>query len=182
MFNFLSKGLRSEESRCESPSRAKRAGFTLIEILVVVAIIALLAGTVLVGLATVTQKGRDARRISDLKSIQAGLELYFTKNGCYPSGGSTGTSCGNGGAMTLADLKNVLALATIGVNNTPDDPRANSGTHYLYGSDGSDYRLEATLEDHSNPVLSAGNAITDTKFAVACGPDPKVTGTYCVAP
>ena len=43
-----------------------RKGFTLIEILVVVAIISILASVVLVGLGPTRKIGRDARRISDL--------------------------------------------------------------------------------------------------------------------
>ena len=51
----------------------ERKGFTLIEILIVVAIIAILASIVLVGLGPTQQSGRDARRLSDLHEIQNGL-------------------------------------------------------------------------------------------------------------
>ena len=62
-----------------------RKGFTLIEILIVVAIIAILASVVLVGLGPTQQAGRDARRISDLSEIQNGLELYYNAKGQYPA-------------------------------------------------------------------------------------------------
>src|ERR1035441_6676978 len=61
-----------------------QSGFTLIEILIVVAIIAILASVVLVGLGPTQQAGRDARRISDLNEAQNGLELYYNKCGYYP--------------------------------------------------------------------------------------------------
>ncbi len=44
-------------------------GFTLIELLVVIAIIGLLASIILASLNTAQQKGRDARRVSDLQEI-----------------------------------------------------------------------------------------------------------------
>ncbi len=54
-------------------TKQERKGFTLIEILIVVAIIAILASVVLVGLAPTQREGRDARRISDLAQVQNGL-------------------------------------------------------------------------------------------------------------
>ncbi len=62
-----------------------RKGFTLIEMLVVVAIIGLLSSTILVGLGNARSKARDARRISDLRQIQTGLENYYVENNqSYP--------------------------------------------------------------------------------------------------
>ncbi len=61
------------------------AGFTLIEMLVVVAIVGLLSSTILVGLGTARSKARDARRIADLRQVQTGLENYYVEhNQSYP--------------------------------------------------------------------------------------------------
>jgi prepilin-type N-terminal cleavage/methylation domain-containing protein len=54
-----------------------KKGFTLIEVLTVVAIIGLLASIVLVGLGSFRTRGRDTRRIADLRSTQNALELYL---------------------------------------------------------------------------------------------------------
>ncbi len=70
-------------------------GFTLIELLVVIAIIGILASVVLASLNSARVKGRDARRISDVKQIQLALELYYDKNQTYPTAAqamSTSTS------------------------------------------------------------------------------------------
>ena len=70
-------------------------GFTLIELLVVIAIIGILASVVLASLNSARVKGRDARRISDVKQIQLALELYYDKNQSYPTAAqamSTSTS------------------------------------------------------------------------------------------
>ena len=60
-------------------------GFTLIELLVVIAIIGVLASIIMVSLSTARAKGRDARRISDVKSIQLALEEYYNDNLKYPT-------------------------------------------------------------------------------------------------
>lgn len=65
-------------------------GFTLIELLVVIAIIGILSSVVLASLNSARQKGRDARRSSDLKQIQLALELYFDASGSvYPAATSS---------------------------------------------------------------------------------------------
>lgn len=59
-------------------------GFTLIELLVVIAIISLLSSVVLASLNSARMKARDAARITEIKQIKNGLELYITKHGKLP--------------------------------------------------------------------------------------------------
>lgn len=61
-----------------------RRAFTLVELLIVVAIIGILASVILVGLGPSQRKGRDARRISDIRQIQTALELEYNRTGSYP--------------------------------------------------------------------------------------------------
>jgi prepilin-type N-terminal cleavage/methylation domain-containing protein len=63
---------------------SKKEGFTLIELLVVVAIIGVLASVVMVSLNSARAKGRDARRMSDIKQIQNAIELYISDYGEAP--------------------------------------------------------------------------------------------------
>jgi prepilin-type N-terminal cleavage/methylation domain-containing protein len=53
-------------------------GFTLIELLVVIAIIGLLASIILASLNTAQQKGRDARRLEDLKEMGNAIAVATT--------------------------------------------------------------------------------------------------------
>lgn len=63
--------------------KQKQKGFTLIELLVVIAIIGLLASVVLLALSSARAKGRDARRISDLRQIATAANLQYETTGSY---------------------------------------------------------------------------------------------------
>ncbi len=124
-------------------------GFTLIEILIVVAIIAILASVVLVGLGPTQQQGRDARRISDLREVQTGLELYYNKEGDYPAATTWGPQSSAG---TLSYL---LANDGLGISQIPNDPNNNgsdSGATYYYCANSSQtaYVIGAQLETNSS--------------------------------
>ena len=54
-------------------------GFTLIEMLIVIAVISILAGIVLVGVTGFQETARDTKRIGDLRGVQNSLELYYTR-------------------------------------------------------------------------------------------------------
>ena len=59
-------------------------GFTLIELLVVIAIIGLLSSIILISFTQFRMRSRDARRVSDMKQLKTGLDLYL-KHGCRNS-------------------------------------------------------------------------------------------------
>ncbi len=58
-------------------------GFTLIELLVVIAIIGLLSSIVFASLNTARQKGRDARRKSDMVQFTKANELLYDSTNAY---------------------------------------------------------------------------------------------------
>lgn len=65
-------------------------GITMIELLVVVAIIGVVSAIGYVTFDGQQKKARDSRRVADLKEIRSGLQLYFQKNGNYPGASGTG--------------------------------------------------------------------------------------------
>ncbi len=69
---------------------SKFFGFTLIELLVVVAIIGLLASIITVGFTQARLKSRDTKRISDMKQLKSGLDVYFANANGYPDTSSWG--------------------------------------------------------------------------------------------
>lgn len=142
-----------------------KRGFTLIELLIVVAIIGLLASIVLVGLGGFRARGRDARRIADLRETQNALELFYTKNNAYPA---------ISGVNSWDSLKTALIGAGIGVTTISNDPL--SGQTYEYGVAPDPYQnyvLKATLEDSNNPGLK--DDVDGTMYSISCD-DPG----YCV--
>jgi prepilin-type N-terminal cleavage/methylation domain-containing protein len=144
----------------------KRKGFTLVEILIVVSIIGLLSSIVLVGLGSFRARGRDARRIADLRETQNALELYYGKFGMYPT-------------VAWDELERTLVGAEIGVTGISDDPLGGSN-RYAYGSDGQSYVIGAKLEDLNNQVLrdDVDGSGSET-FGVDCG-SPASDRFYCI--
>jgi prepilin-type N-terminal cleavage/methylation domain-containing protein len=140
-------------------------GFTLIEILIVVAIIAILASVVLVGLGPTQAQGRDARRVSDLREVQTALELYYNKNGSYP------------GDTTWAALTTDLTAASIGVSQIPNDPSSGATYYYSPTSGGQDYILGAKLETNSSAFQGYNAPTVPDGFPLDC---TAVDKQYCL--
>ena len=64
---------------------ARRAGFTLVEILVVIAIISLLAGVVLLNIAPQIGMGSQAAAKSQIQVLASALTTYRMAHGMYPT-------------------------------------------------------------------------------------------------
>lgn len=75
-------------------------GFSLIELLLVLAIAGLLTSTILTSVTNSRRTGRDARRLAELKTLGAALEVYYLENREVPnksdqSGSDTSRGFGN---------------------------------------------------------------------------------------
>src|SRR4030042_4433007 len=95
--------------------RKTQRGFTLVELLVVIAVIAIVMGIGVASYGRVQRSGRDSQRQADLHLIAAALEQYYGDYNAYP----------------LTGQLNQLTLATGGqvyLSDIPDDP-LNSGSH-----------------------------------------------------
>ena len=117
----------------------------------VIAIIGVLASTVLASLNTARQKARNARRVADLRQISLALELYYDANNGYPNSSSAWRSqCGAWGNLTPDQV--IPGLTPTYIPVFPADPSMNTGTNkscYLYDSNITDY----TLLDHDGPDI-----------------------------
>jgi prepilin-type N-terminal cleavage/methylation domain-containing protein len=87
---------RSDEGFGEAPKPAREAralpriyGFTLVELLIVMAIILVLAGLILATSSYVQKKGRRSRAEAEIAAMSAALENYKADNGVYPSNTAT---------------------------------------------------------------------------------------------
>lgn len=65
-------------------NKKKKTGFTMIEILVVLAIVGAVSTAVVVGFNGSQGRARDAQRKTDLSQIRSAFEEYFNDNNCYP--------------------------------------------------------------------------------------------------
>ena len=151
-------------SRC-----ARNKGFTLIEMLIVITIIALLASTILVGMGGARAKARDSRRIADIHNVQNALELYYAKSGTY----LPGTYNSDTDWDTFKDL---LTGAGIGVSKVPEDPLNDATRYYRYGgvTDGTSYVLGALLEQSD---VALNDDIDGTVNSIDCA-----DLVYCIKP
>lgn len=102
---------------------AIKKGFTLVELIVVIAIITILltATFFVVNPYAQIEKGQDARRLSDLKTIKESLDVYFHDNDQFPLAG----------AITFGS-----SFGTY-LQKVPNDPRGSSWSNYLYFTDSS---------------------------------------------
>ena len=64
---------------------SNQKGFSLVELLVVIAIIGLLTSIAVVGLSSARSKGRDTKRVADVRQIMMSLEMYNTDTNGYPT-------------------------------------------------------------------------------------------------
>lgn len=125
----------------------KKKGFTLVEILIVVAIIGILSAVVLAALSNARTKARDARRIADIKQLQGALDNYFGYCYTYPA--------------LLSDLETSSSCSEYipVLTALPIDPQT-AGNYEYYVEIGLNqqkkYHLCAILESSSGNISKAG--------------------------
>lgn len=124
------------------------AGFTLIELLIVIVIIGILAALLMANFIGVRQRARDGQRKSDLRQIQAALEMYRADQGSYP------TSVPNCPEGQPTSLMSPDCSSSTYLQNVPRDPLGEgslyNGGNYYYSLDESTYTLAACLENSSD--------------------------------
>ena len=164
------------------PPKRGSLAFTLIELLVVVAIIGLIATLAAVGLSDARAKGRDEKRVTDLKQIQKALELTFQPSAGYPvvagptviGGATTDVLCAKGQVAAFvpdATVSNCDA-DKIFMGLVPANPTPNGADYTYRSTDGISaactagpclgFCVQATLEKAITASgLEAGPVIVD---------------------
>src|SRR5579884_4284551 len=65
--------------------KKRNQGFTIVELLIVIVVIGILALLVITTYAGIQSKARNAKRQTDIKSLQTQIEAFFSQNGYYPN-------------------------------------------------------------------------------------------------
>ncbi len=164
------------------PSVLQQLGFTLIELMVVVAIIGMLLAAGLASYTSVQKTARDGRRIQDVKAIQDALEQYRGVYGTYPTETGGATAAINITALPAATV--TLLRTYFASNSLPTFPTggtmANTGftpgpAFYEYSTDatGTKYCVCTGVESYqkgnaagTNTVGACPAAVTPTASSV----------------
>jgi type II secretion system protein G len=102
--------------------RKSTSGFTIVELLIVIVIIAILATISLVAYNGVQQRARDSERQQDVAQLVKALELYYTDNGQYPAVGGSTTINASWSTTADASWQNLANLLKPYMGNVPTDP------------------------------------------------------------
>ncbi|MFA6050812.1 MAG: type II secretion system protein [Candidatus Paceibacterota bacterium] len=116
--------------------KSKRNGFTLVELIVVLAMIGFLASITLTGLNNSRQRSRDTIRAGDLKSLSQAAETYFSEEFVFPD--------------SLSELAKYYSD-----NVLPTDPSPDRSYMYEKGLNSKTYCLGAMMEteEQQNTVV-----------------------------
>lgn len=120
----MKKGLKKQIKQ------AKKKSFTLIELLIVIAMVALISILAISSFGGTRTKARDTKRLADIKQIQTALEMYYSDQNDYPAGtnlklGANGVSqCLYHNASLDTGFKaNCVSGAITYMGKVPTDPK-----------------------------------------------------------
>ena len=123
IFNFFLARWRKIKSKLDK-------GFTLVELLTVIAIIAILAAMIAAGTRDIQASARDARRKSDLSQIRKALQVYYLAKNNYPTTGDNGISLEEDNAANGPFTQAIKGEGYISV--IPKDPQYSVGGDHFY--------------------------------------------------
>jgi prepilin-type N-terminal cleavage/methylation domain-containing protein len=132
-------------------------GFTLLEMMVVVAIIAILAGVLIPNFSRARSQAQTSACIGNEKIIATALELYFTDKQSYPASSTIGGS----GSTFMTAMSGYM-------NQTPIDPAAGATGYYTYTNTSSNgvysYNIDCPAAHDPNTLqaITGGAATTNT--------------------
>ena len=142
-------------------------GFTKIEILIIAAIIGVLGLTAVFAVMTARSRTRDAVRMSDVRQLQAGLEIYFVDFNTYPESlnytalGTATTQCLASAGFTSNCSDNTYLEAVPAIPSSGLDELSScsdTSNAYCYAAENGEYRINFELE-HANPLIGLQKGI-----------------------
>lgn len=162
-----------------SVKNLKIRAFTLTELLVVVAIMAVLTSIIMPNISGSRAKARDAQRISDVSQLQLAVQLYYDRCGQYPSSLAVGINngCPSGSNATLGTYISQIPTPPAGAGQTAYD--------YAVPSSGAviNYVIHTVLEQTNAAVAKGLNAMPSgvTWSATYTCSNISTSVNYCVS-
>ncbi len=123
-----------------------QAGFTIIELLIVIAIIGILATLVLTNFQGAQAKGRDTVRKNDINSLYQKLEEYHNEKGGYPDGTLVASLFPGIDAGALTDAEGTTIASSFATGTTTPNPTVGNTGEYAYAA------FDCTAATSQSPV------------------------------
>lgn len=129
-----------------------KKAFTLMELMIVIAILGVLTTLMTGNFLTSIKRSRDAQRKNDLSTIQRALEMYYEDNKAYPANVGVGSSAGYNTFGTAFCHPNGCDTKTY-MQKLPNDPVSGREYRYVSGTT-SAYAIYACLENKQSTVTT----------------------------
>lgn len=159
-------------------SKRHSRGFTLIEVLLVIGILAVLMSVVMPTAQTARVKGQVAAAQLEISSIKAGFGLLYEDTGLYPNGASDFCR-----SSIPADNEIDLSLAAAGLSANGSGWAGWAGPYVsdLIDPWGNPYYFDEDYQCFASTTgcLGVTDAGTDSSVIVSCGPNGVLTGGSC---
>lgn len=176
--------------------QVKHKGFTLVELLIVVSIMAILAAIILSTLQAGRARARDTTRYESLVQLRNALNRYYSDFGSYPATPNQWYSSEPGDANFSNNGGNwIPGLVSAGmIGGLPRDPQGGLSANaacaaavpaytraYVYKSDGTEYKLislcalEGPLLTNTNPFY---DSVRPTLSAAQVSSNPTIAATW----
>lgn len=127
----------------------RKKGFTLIELVVVITILAILSVVGFMSYSDSINGARDSGRINDIEKLQIDLKSHKQKEGSYPLPLNSINITNSGTVIYEGVLANGIISNVL--NNIPKDPRTNSGYWYSTTTNRQQFQIALTLENIDTP-------------------------------